>query len=119
MVSIKEKGILLHIIKHCKRITSKMVGISEDSFYKDDDIQEIICFNILQIGELVKRLDADFISKYNEIPWDKIAKMRDVVAHRYGTIKIDDLYRTTIFDIEPLELYCKEIISEKNTSDNN
>ena len=93
-----------------------MIGVDLDIFKTNNDLQDIVCFNILQIGELVKTFEKSFLEKNDGIPWDKIAKMRDIVAHRYGTIKIDDVYRTTILDIEPLEFYCKEILNEKITS---
>lgn len=114
MVSVREKGLLLHIIKHCKRIESKIQCVNRDEFFENDDLQEIVCFNIFQIGELDKRFSSDFISEHDGVPWDKIKGMRDIIAHGYGTIRLEDVYRTTIMDIELLELYCKEIINKKN-----
>lgn len=113
MVSVKERGLLLHIIEHCNRISSKMTGIDINSFSKDEDVQEIVCFNLLQIGELVKKLPDGFIKKYTGIPWNKIAGMRDIIAHGYGSIRLEDVYRTTAMDIEPLKIYCEEILKEK------
>ena len=45
---------MLQIIKHCKRIEEKITGIDKDEFDINDDIREIVCFNIFQIGELAK-----------------------------------------------------------------
>ena len=35
--------------------------ISKTSFYDNKDIIEIVCFNVLQIGELVKNFSSDFM----------------------------------------------------------
>ena len=50
----------------------------------------IICFNILQIGELAKNFEPSFIIEYNNVPWKQIKGMRDKVAHGYGTIKKEE-----------------------------
>ena len=103
---------MIYIIDHCKRIEEKMVNINDETFYKDKDIQEIVCFNIFQIGELVKGLSPEFASRYTLVPWNKIKKMRDVIGHGYGTIKMDRVLDTARNDIKPLKKYCEKILEE-------
>ena len=112
MLTVKEKGILLYIIDYCKRIETKIVGATRETFDDDIDITEIVCFNILQIGELAKRLNDDFITKYNGVPWKNIKGMRDKVAHEYGTIDLDQVWNAATNDIKPLREYCEKIINE-------
>ena len=112
MLSVKERGLLLSIIEHCKRIEEKMVGATRKTIEQDADIREIICFNILQIGELAKRLTADFIKKYDKVPWDEIKGMRDVVAHGYGKIDLEDVWVTASRDVKPLKEFCQKILEE-------
>ena len=56
MLNIKDEGRLLQIVKHCNKINKKMNNITTTQFYKDEDLREIVCFNIFQIGELAKGL---------------------------------------------------------------
>ena len=52
MLTVKEKGLLLNIVKHCKRIESKMVHHCRcySDHYIDDE-----CFNyIVDIAEILK-----------------------------------------------------------------
>lgn len=114
MLTIKEKGILLYIIKHCKRVESKIKGISKTEFENNDDIKEIICFNIFQIGELAKNLSVDFLTKYNKMPWKDIKGMRDWVGHGYGTLDLDEIWKTSTTEITPLREYCEYIINSDN-----
>lgn len=113
MLSTKETGLLLSIIKHCQKIIEKTTNISKESFEQNEDIIQIVCFNILQIGELAKNFEPQFITKYNKVPWKYIKGMRDKVAHGYGTIDIDRIWATAIKDIKPLWDYCSEILDEK------
>ena len=52
MLNFRDRGILLEIIKHCQRILSKNNEMDFDSFLSNDDLREIICFNLLQIGKI-------------------------------------------------------------------
>ena len=112
MLGTKEKGIMLNIISHCERIEEKTIDISKQEFDKSKDIQEIVCFNIFQIGELAKNLSLEFIHQYNGVPWSQIKGMRDKIGHGYGTVKMDDVWSTAINDIRPLREYCQQIISD-------
>jgi len=112
MLSIKETGLLLAIIKHCNKINEKMNGLSRDQFDRDEDVVQIICFNILQVGELAKNFEPEFIAKYNAVPWNKIKGMRDKVAHGYDKIDMDRVWNTALYDINPLLDYCQQIIDE-------
>ena len=110
MLSIREKGILKSIIKHCNKINEKMVVLTREDLDSNEDVLQIICFNILQIGELAKNFEPSFVEKYNKVPWRQIKGMRDKAAHGYGSIDKDRVWRTALNDINPLLSYCQEIL---------
>ena len=114
MLTIKEKGLLLNIIKHCNKIELKMASLTRTKFDEDEDIREIICFNIFQIGELAKNFEPEFIRKYSGMSWKQIKGMRDKIGHGYGTIDLDRIWDTAVKDIKPLNDYCKEILDRNN-----
>ena len=104
MLDVKDKGRLSQIIKHCLKIEKKMSDVTLEDFEDDEDLREIICFNIFQIGELTK--------KYNEVPWKEIKGMRDVIGHGYGTIDVEIVYNTTKDNISVLSKYCEKILED-------
>lgn len=110
MLSVKDKGRLLQIIKHCKRIEDKITAIDKEQFDSDEDIREIVCFNIFQIGELAKGLSDEFIKDHSEMPWKQIKGMRDRIGHGYGTIDIDIVWNTAKENIKELNNYCESLI---------
>ena len=114
MLTIKEKGIMLYIIKHCRRIENKVAGISFESFSANEDVKEIVSFNVLQIGELAKNLSSDFLKQYPKMPWKNIKGMRDWVAHGYGTIDLEEVWKTATTDIKPLREYCEQIVRDNS-----
>ena len=109
---IKQKGLLEHIITHCEIINQKTSKISKERFALDEDIKQIVCFNILQIGELVAHLDEPFQKEYSGMPWGDIVGMRNHVVHGYDTIDIDEVWKTSIYNIGPLMNYCREILDK-------
>lgn len=113
MLSIKEKGLLLAIIKHCEKINEKMNGLTREKLDTDEDVLQIICFNIMQIGELAKNFDKTFIDLYSDVPWKQIKGMRDKVAHGYGSIDKDKVWKTALIDINPLLDYCHKILDKE------
>ena len=112
MLTKKELGLLLYIIKHCKRIEEKVFENNQETFLENEDVKEIICFNIFQIGELAKNFSQEFLLKYNGVPWKEIKGMRDWVGHGYETVDLETIWKTAVEDIKPFRSYCEKIIEE-------
>ena len=112
MVDVKDKGLLLQIIDHSLRIEKKIEKLDKDDFYENRDNQDIVCFNVLQIGELVAHFSMNLTKIYSNIPWKKIKGLRDIIVHGYGTIDWDRLWETATNDIKPLREYCEQILNE-------
>lgn len=112
MLNRRDNGILFCIIEHCERVEEKSVGQTYETFKNNKDIKEIICFNILQIGELIKCLSNDFLSKYKDAPWKDIKGMRDFIAHGYETIDLEMIWYSASNEVTPLKEYCQSILEE-------
>lgn len=111
MLGVKDKGILLQIIKRCNRVTSKISNITETEFSRNDDVKEVVCFNLFQIGELANSLSLEFMKEYNKIPWKQIIGMRNKIVHGYDTINLEIVWNTAIESIPELKSYCEEILN--------
>ena len=112
MLTTKQKGLLEHIITHCETIKKKTELLTLEQLSQDEDIKQIICFNILQIGELVGHLDESFLTQYSEMPWGDMRGMRNRVVHGYDTIDINEVWITATKDITPLLNYCNQLLQE-------
>ena len=58
---------------------------------------------IIQIGELVARLNEDFVKNYPDIPWRQIKGMRNIYAHDYDIIDNDIIWETITNEIPELK----------------
>ena len=73
--------------------------ISGEAFEADERTFRAACMTLINIGELVKSLTPQFREAYAEIPWRAISGMRDITAHKYQTLRREDVYSTCIKDI--------------------
>ena len=110
MLNAKDKGVLLSIIKRCNRIESKVNNITQEEFKFNEDVKEVVCFNLFQIGELANALSIDCIQTYSDIPWKYIVGMRNRIVHGYDTINLEIVWNTANESIPELKSYCKEIL---------
>jgi uncharacterized protein with HEPN domain len=78
-------------------------SISEDEFYKDRQVQDAVIRRLEIIGEAVKNIDDDFRNNYTDIPWKKIAGMRDIIAHEYFGIKLERIWDAATKDLPKLK----------------
>src|SRR5438270_997794 len=65
--------------------------------------RDAILYNLVVVGEAVKSLSDDTKAKRPEIPWRKISGLRDLLAHEYFQIEIDEIAKIVDRDLTPLE----------------
>jgi uncharacterized protein with HEPN domain len=62
------------------------------------------------IGEATKRIPKAFKDKRKEVPWKKMAGMRDKLIHEYFGIDVEILWKTVTEDIPPLKQLIQNIM---------
>ena len=66
-----------------KRALHYTKGIDFEEFEKDTMRVDAVARNLEIIGEAVRRLPEDFKESHHEIPWHRIAGMRNRIVHDY------------------------------------
>ena len=116
-MSNKIDYILEHISTYCNDIktTVQRFGDNVSVFLGDKDYQRSVCFNMLQIGELVKHLPMDYRTQNPQVPWKQICGLRDIVAHAYGDVDLNLIFKNCHNNIDELLDFCEQQL--QNSSD--
>lgn len=83
---------------------------------EDDELPHVVLaaiqFHIFTIGEAVKGLPSELTTQRPDVPWSEIARMRDLIGHRY--YKLDAvIVRATIGDpLDRLRAACEAMLSD-------
>ena len=64
------------------------------------------------IGEATKNIPASVKNRYPQIPWKKMAGMRDKVIHEYFGVDLKRVWRTVKKDIPDLKPLFEKILSD-------
>ena len=80
-------------------------------FIGDEMRKRAVCMTVINIGELVKNLNDDFRTEHANIPWKAIAGFRDIAAHKYQTLRMEDVFATVSDDFPALRAMLEEIFA--------
>ena len=100
-----ERIVLQKIIKYCDTIEEILAkhDFNRAYFESDKEFQYASGMCIIQIGELVTRLDENFMKEHPDIPWRAIKGMRNIYAHDYDIIDNDTVWVTITEEIPELK----------------
>ena len=95
--------LLFDIIECCERIASYTVGVNREAFDDNYQLQDALIRKLEVIGEATKGLGAEVTEANSEIPWNKMAGMRDRMVHQYFRIDLDVVWKTVTSEIPNLK----------------
>ena len=86
MVNRKERIILQKMIVYANEAILYAKPMKYKEFIADNKTAVYSVFHLLQIGELISKLDDSFKLKYPEIAWGAIKGLRNKIVHQYEGI---------------------------------
>lgn len=83
-----------------------------ESFLQNELLKRALGMTCINVGELVKVVTEETRKQYTDFPWKAVAGMRDITAHRYQTLRMEDVYNTVHDDYPELSSKLQKIIQD-------
>ena len=110
-MQLRDETILKKIDSEITVALDILGNASRNEFNSNEIMKRAICMTVINIGELVKNLTTETRQQYPHIPWRSISGFRDIAAHKYQTLKMDDVYFTVRNDFPELKCEIQKIIA--------
>jgi len=103
---------ILGSISKIERYTN---DINENEFLTNTQIQDSVLRRLEIIGEAVKNIPDDFRNRYPQIPWKRIAGLRDVLIHEYFGVNLRRAWKVAKEDILSLKQEMLKVAKDLNS----
>ena len=92
-------------------------GMDFEDFIKDKKTIYSVVRAIEIIGEATKNVPEEIRKKYPDIPWKKMAGMRDRLAHEYFGVDLEILWGTATEDVPGLKVPVSKVLEDMGQSE--
>lgn len=92
-----------HILESICAVENYIKDITEEKFSRSPQIQDAVIRRLEIIGEAAKNVPLSIRNKNSQIPWKKLAGMRDVLIHGYFGVNLEQVWDTAKNDLKKLK----------------
>lgn len=98
----KDPAYLWDMLEAAREVETMLVDYDLAAFTADRVMMRAIERSVEIMGEAARRVSKAYRDTHTEIPWQEIIGQRNILAHEYGQIDHELLYKTATEDIPDL-----------------
>lgn len=100
------------ILDSMNDIETFIAGISFEKFLDDKKTINAVIRSLEVIGEAAKNIPENIKNKHPEVPWKKMAGMRDKLIHEYSGIDESIVWKVAKDELPPIKSFIEKILVE-------
>ena len=108
------------VLEAFERIPRRMMGVPSAEFFvasdEGKDRLDAICIILMAVGEAFKQIDrkteGKLLARYPEVDWPGVMGVRDVIAHGYFDINVEEVFGICQTDIPALIRTVRKMLAE-------
>jgi uncharacterized protein with HEPN domain len=91
------------IITAVNKIEKYTKDMTKEDLTRNELVQDAVVRNLEVIGEAVKKIPDDVRDSHRDIPWKKIAGLRDILIHEYFGVNMNIVWDVIENKLQPLK----------------
>lgn len=113
---MRETRLLLSGILECIAWIESYTAEGHEAFLQNRMMQDAVVRNLEVIGEATKQLSLSIRESYLDVPWIRIAGLRDVLIHDYVRVNPEEVWRVVEQNLPELKANINAILQTLNQS---
>lgn len=113
----RDRITLEKIVRNISIAAEFLAESSMEDFLKSELLQRAAGMTVIQVGELTKNLTESFRAANSQVAWRDLAGFRNIAAHRYETIRADDLYIAIKEEFPRIKAQIEQILESEDDND--
>jgi uncharacterized protein with HEPN domain len=111
-MSADVRVLLENVLDCAQRIDEYADALTKETFFASTQTQDAVIRRLEIIGEAVKSLPSEWKDAHPETQWRQIARMRDVLIHRYFSVDLDLTWTMARSDVPTLAQQVAEFLAQ-------
>ena len=112
---LRDKTALKKIVSEINVGLELLGDIPLEDFLNNELMKRAIAMTAINIGELVKNLTDEFRAENPNVAWKEAAAFRDIVAHKYETLRMTVVYDTFKEDFPKFKSQIENILAAEES----
>ena len=111
---MKNKIIIQKMLGYCEKVRMYSEKLDYNQFESSEMVMEACVLNLLQMGELISKIDKEFIENNKHIPWKSIRGLRHKLVHDYEGMNLELIWDIIVNDLPQLQVSLKELLGAQS-----
>ena len=108
---IQDKALLLDMLEAAKEVGGYVVSRTRQDYETDGMLRRSVERVVEIIGEAARHVSDGFKRAHPEVPWQKISATRHILAHEYGRIDTEIMWRIVMVHVPEMIVLIEPLLA--------